>query len=46
LPVFELRHVGFVTGFVTTRRDRFPEGFDESNIRLAIRAAKGLRQEQ
>ena len=42
LPVFELR----AAGFVTTRRDHFPDGFDEENIRLAERAAERLRQGQ
>jgi hypothetical protein len=42
LPVFELR----AFGFVATRRDQFPEGFDEANIDRVVRAAERLRQGQ
>ena len=42
LPVFELR----AFGFVTTRCDQFPEGFDEANIHRVGQAARRLRQGQ
>ncbi len=44
VPVIELRLPGFVTGIVKTRRDQFPDGFDEGKILHAVRAARRLRQ--
>jgi hypothetical protein len=41
VPVFEIR----AFGFVTTRRDQFPNGFPAEKIRLAERAAKRLIDE-
>src|SRR5262249_2372049 len=43
LPIFEIRCVGVVSGLVTTRRDYFPGGFPQENIRLAARAASRFR---